>query len=330
MDFLVTDQNNSLVTESINDDNYPGLDHYDMTEIQKQAVMKAMEDTNNKQHLSPIASEYEDEEDDDEEDYDDGDDDIDDTQQPESNNTTSVNYQGVDNNSSHSTVPLSNNNTQSSTQSAAPSYSAVPSYSVNTNSNTNNMPLATNVISTIQTMATPDIHSKISDNHILEDMKKELATLRKKVAMTANMQSLISKLDGAKDTNVKMDFIQSYARRKFKIQISKEDFECMTDDEINCLYNKSMDSERSDRYDLIYKTIFDFGVSSLETILNKYVFKVDHLSDFLLYEDISHELTDIKKTVERSAFGSYADSTSPIFRIITYGIIQVTRAKFQI
>lgn len=278
MDFLVTEGPQidvPLVTESLNEETYPGLQVYEMTDAQREAVRIARAEHLNKTHLSPITSEDDEEE----------------TEESESEVEDDI-----------ESIPESK---------VIPVSAAPPSEPRHE----------------ITTLPTPNIFSKINDNSILEELKLEVSQLRKKVALSVNMKSLINKLDGVEDLTGQMEVIRSYSKRKFNIIIQLEDFEALTSDQVYSIYKKTRESEKSDKFELIYKTAFEFGVSTLERLLNKYVFKIEKLSEYLIYEDVSLELNDMKSLIESTVVGKYVDHTSPLVKVISHIIIQVTRAK---
>lgn len=257
MDFLVSQvTNDTLITEALDDETYPGLKVYEMTEAQRDAVNEVI----NTKHLSPIISE-----------------------EPSEDEASTI------------VTPIEEK-------------SVMPA----------------------PTLPTPNVFAKIPAEKFVEELTEEVSQLRRKVAMTANMKSLMAKLNGLEDINTRIELIKSYSERKFNIVLTTNDFESLTPDQIQSIYKKTRDSEKSDRFELIYKTAFDFGVRSLETILNKYCFKVNRLSDYILYEDISSELNDLKYNLEETVVGKYVDHTSPVMRIISYLVIQITRSKLNV
>lgn len=271
MDFLVSEADNpTIVTESLQDETYPGLTVFEMTDIQKEAVNQARERIN---HLSPITSEDEEEEEEEGEE-------------------------------------------EEEKEEEEPKVELLPV-----------PPIPPPVQETIPT---PHILSKIPEDKIIEELKIEVSQLRKKVAISVNMKSLMNRLEGLEDLSLQMEVIINYAKRRFNIIVSLEDFEALTSDQIKAMYTKTRESEKSDKFELIYKTVFDFGVSSLEQILNRYFFKVDNLAQYLLYDDVSYELTDIKGMVENTVIGKYVDHTSPLLRVLSHVAIQVARAKLNV
>ena len=305
-----------LATESLNDETYPGLTIFEMTQAQRDAVDSAIKNY----HLSPIVSEEEVDEDDDKySDISSEDESIPETTERADKKVSEVNTIIEQPRISPVTViPETNYNTYNNSYS---SYSSLA---------TKNDKLDNQHISTIATLPTPNIFSKITDERLVEELKEEVTQLRKKVAMSANMKSFIARLNGTEDVSYQVEIIKSYSKRRFNIIISTEDFDALPQDQITAMYKKTRESEKSDKFELIYKTIFDFSVSSIEHMLNKYFFKVEHLSDYLVYDDISHELIDMKQSVESTVIGRYVDNTSPIIRIISYLAIQITRAKLKV
>lgn len=254
MDFLVTEaEQDTIPTEAIHDETYPGLKVYEMTRIQEEAVDEALE----MNHLSPIMSGEETDESDDE------------------------------------------------PQSQPP-----------------HIPLTT--------LPTPNIHSEIPHEKCMEELKEEVFELRKRVALTANMKTVLAKLNGTEDQMFQIEFVKNYSRRKFNIILTDNDFDSLTSDQIAGMYKKTRESEKVDKFEVIYKTAFDFIVSSLETILNRYCFEVSNLNQYLVYEDISNEIQEFKTSIENTAVGKYIDNTSPITRVLTYLVIQVGRAKLRV
>lgn len=271
MDFLVSEADpHAIVTESLNDETYPGLSVFEMTDVQKEAVSQARERIH---HLSPITSEEE-----------------------ESSSESESETEIIE----------------------APKPPTPPQIEI-----VHPPPIQ-------ETMPTPDIRSKVPEDAIIEELKIEVNQLRKKVAISANMKSLMNRLEGVEDLTQQMEVIKNYSRRRFNIIVSNDDFEALTSDQIKAMYTRTRESEKSDKFELIYKTVFDFGVSSLEQVLNKYFFRVENLSQYLLYDDISYELTDIKGMVENTVIGQYVDHTSPLLRILSHVVIQVARAKLTV
>ena len=255
MDFLVTEaEQDTIPTEAIHDETYPGLKVYEMTRIQEEAVGEALE----MNHLSPIISGEETDETDDE---------------------------VIDELPHHAPLP---------------------------------------------TLPTPNIHSEIPHEKCMEELKEEVLELRKRVALTANMKTVLAKLNGTEDQMFQVEFVKNYSRRKFNIILTDNDFDSLTTDQIAGMYKKTRESEKVDKFEVIYKTAFDFIVSSLETVLNRYCFEVSNLNQYLVYEDISNEIQEFKSSIESTAVGKYIDNTSPFTRVLTYLVIQVGRAKLRV
>jgi hypothetical protein len=165
---------------------------------------------------------------------------------------------------------------------------------------------------------------------VFEELKEEVTKLRKKVALSFNMKSLMNKLDGGQDTTFYIEVIKKYSKRRFNIEISNDDFDALTQEQVINLYKKTRESEKSDKFELIYKTVFDFGINCLNKFLNDYIMKVEDLNNYILYEDICDDLIDIKSMFENTIVGSYVGNTSPIIRIVSHIFIQVTRAKLKV
>ena len=289
MDFLVSEpERSSLTTESVDDETYPGLTIYEMTDAQKQAVEVAKSVTKLTHHLSPVQSDDEEEEESDE------------SEEEEESEDESISHLPDDEKIAEP-VTVVQTVIQPITQPAVQ-----------------------------ETMPTPNIFAKLPDEKMVEELRQEVTQLRKKVAITVNMKSFMSRLNGTEDVSFQLEVIKSYSRRRFNIIITDDDFNALTQEQITAMYKKTRESEKSDKFELIYKTIFDFAVSSLEQILNKFFFKVNNLHEYLLYDDVSCELVDMKTAVEDTIVGKYVDHTSPIIRILSYTAIQVARAKLKV
>jgi hypothetical protein len=309
MDFLVSEMDKDmLATDSLGDETYPGLRVYEMTEAQAEAVKEVVD-----RHLSPIMS--------DEQSYVETDNEeeiISDTELTQSslieNNLPVINTVIPQHQVLHYEQNQLLHHESQSKQLPIKHHEQIH--------NISHPPLST--------LPTPNIFSKISEDKYVEELREEVSLLRKKVALSVNMKTLMSRLNGLEDLSFQTEVIKNYSKRKFQLILTNEDFDALVPEQIQSIYKKTRESEKSDKFELIYKTAFDFGVTILEQLLNKYCFQVTHLSEYLLYEDISNELNDFKQNIETTMLGKYVDHTSPIVRIISYIGIQVTRAKLKV
>jgi hypothetical protein len=347
MDFLITETDKEIIeTDAIHDVTYPGLNIYEMTSAQKEAVKEArelMEDQKTesiKNYLSPINSEDEDDDYENNNNNKSDDNNSNNNKSDDNNNNNLQEYESIKNDEEE-VLPKevinppvkvynqsynSNSNSNSTSFVERSNHDLILSPTTSSSERKDTIPIRR---SSIETFVTPNILSYVHHDTVLEDLQNEVLSLRKQVATSVNMQMFLNRLEGKEDVSVQMDYVRNYAKKKFNIIITHDDFSSMTQDRVIAMYNKTRELEKSDKFEVIYKTAFDFCISNLETILNTYVFSITGLNDYLIYDDISTELIDVKRQFEKSIVGKYVDNTSPYIRIISYIGIQILRAKFK-
>jgi len=179
----------------------------------------------------------------------------------------------------------------------------------------------------VSNFTTPGLFSNLPRDQVIAEMNQELLDLRKRVAMSNNMKSFLSKLGGNDDIEHEIRFIIDYAKRKFQIDISTDDFTSLKKDEILELYRKSKEASKTDKFALLYRFVFDVSVSQIEKLLNSYIFTVKDLKNVLIYEDISIEIEELFHKFEEKTVGKYIDHSSPIIRILIYFVSQIVKSK---
>lgn len=347
MDFLITETDKEIIeTDAIHDVTYPGLNIYEMTSAQKEAVKEArdlIEDQKTesvKNYLSPINSEDEDEERNNKNENNKNEEENKNNEEEDENNESKNAEERKSDIESMKTMNEKNSNEEvlpkevinhspnsyNSSFIERSRYDPLLSPTTSSSERKDNIPIRR---SSIETFVTPNILSCVNNDIVLEDLQNEVQSLRKQVATSVNMQMFLNRLEGKEDLSVQMDYVRNYAKKKFNIIITYDDFSSMTQDRVIAMYNKTRELEKSDKFEVIYKTAFDFCITNLETLLNTYVFSITGLNDYLIYDDISTELIDVKRQFEKSIVGKYVDNTSPYIRIISYIGIQILRAKFK-